>query len=149
MYSVFLSIFALFPGFPLTAQIAQVALSIASIVLVFALGRRLHSPASGLIAAAAYAVWVPNIFNVWSTSQETLYVPLILGAFLLLARALDDPGTLAGLSARGPGLRRGGFDAIDAALLRPSGGGAARVVERLSPAVRRCRLPRSLSALRC
>ena len=93
MYSVFLSIFALFPGFPLTAQIAQVVLSIASILLVFALGRRLHSISSGLIAAGAYALWVPNIFNVWSTSQETLYVPLILGSFLLLARALDDPGS--------------------------------------------------------
>ncbi len=50
-YSVFLSVFALFPGFPLTAQIAQVLLSAVSICLVFALGRLDphlgHGPARG------------------------------------------------------------------------------------------------------
>jgi hypothetical protein len=89
MYPVFLSVFALFPRFPLTAQVAQLLLSVVAIGLVFALGRSVHSVRTGLIAAAAYAVWVPNINNVWSTSQETLYVPLILAAFLLLLRAIE------------------------------------------------------------
>jgi 4-amino-4-deoxy-L-arabinose transferase-like glycosyltransferase len=88
MYSAFLSVFALFPGFPLSAQVAQVVLATLAIVLMFELGRLLHSPATGLVAAAAYAIWIPNIFNVWSTSQETLYLPLILLAFVLLSRAL-------------------------------------------------------------
>ena len=108
MYSVFLSLFVLFPGFPLTAQIAQIFLSAAAIWLVFALGRLAHTPRAGLLAATAYALWVPNIFNVWSTSQETLYIPLILAALLLLGRAVERnarplafgiAGTLFGLAA--------------------------------------------------
>jgi len=89
MYSVFLSAFARWPGFPLSAQVAQTILAAVSIALVFALGRRMHCARSGLVAAAVYALWVPNILNVWSTSQETVYVPLILAGFVLLARAID------------------------------------------------------------
>jgi hypothetical protein len=88
-YSIFLSLFALWPGFPLTAQIGQLVLAVLTIPLLFALGRRLHSTRTGFVAAGMIALWVPNIFGVWSTSQETLYVPLILTAFLLVARALD------------------------------------------------------------
>jgi hypothetical protein len=88
-YSVFLSLFALFPGFPLSAQIAQVLLGILTIGLVFTLGRQLHSTRAGLIAAAGYALWVPSIFNVWSTSQETVYLPVLLFAFVVLGRAID------------------------------------------------------------
>jgi hypothetical protein len=102
MYSIFLSWFALWPGFPLTAQIGQLVLAVLTIPLLFALGRRLHSSRAGLIAAGMIALWVPNIFGVWSTSQETLYVPVILTAFLLVARALDSDRTrdfaLAGLA---------------------------------------------------
>jgi 4-amino-4-deoxy-L-arabinose transferase-like glycosyltransferase len=95
LYSVFLSFFALVPGFPVTALAAQVALAVGANWVVFALGRYLHSTRAGLLAAAGYALWVPNIFNVWSTSQESLYIPLILTAFLLLARAIDrEPGVL-------------------------------------------------------
>jgi 4-amino-4-deoxy-L-arabinose transferase-like glycosyltransferase len=89
MYSVFLSVFAVWPGFPLSAQVAQVVLAVVSIALVFALGRRVHSARAGLVAAGINALWVPNIFGVWSTSQEALYMPLLLTAFLLLARAVD------------------------------------------------------------
>jgi hypothetical protein len=86
-YSIFLSAFALGPGFPRSAQLAQILLAGVTMVLMFALGRLVHTAAAGLLAAAAYALWVPNIFNVWSTSQETVYLPLILFAFLLYARA--------------------------------------------------------------
>ncbi|HSC28662.1 MAG TPA: glycosyltransferase family 39 protein [Vicinamibacterales bacterium] len=98
-YSVFLSLFALWPGFPLSAQVAQICLAVAAIAMVFALGRRVHSTRAGLIAAAIVAVWVPNIFVVWSTSQEMLYLPLILAAFLLLVRTMerDDPVPVFGL----------------------------------------------------
>jgi 4-amino-4-deoxy-L-arabinose transferase-like glycosyltransferase len=101
MYSVFLSMFALWPGFPLSAQVAQVCLAVVSIALVFALGRRIHSTRAGLVAASLYALWVPNIFNVWSTSQETLYVPVILAAFLLLARAVDGDDPWPGFALAG------------------------------------------------
>src|SRR4051812_39857082 len=87
LYSVFLSLFALFPGFPSSAIVAQLVLGVVSNALVFVLGRQLHSVRTGLIAALGYALWVPNIFGVWSTSQESLYIPLVLAAFSLFARA--------------------------------------------------------------
>ncbi len=87
-YSVFLSFFLLFPGFPLTAQLGLMVLGIVSMWLLFELGRLVHSPRAGLIAAAASAVAVHNIIGVWSTSQEGLYIPLILLAFVLIARAI-------------------------------------------------------------
>ena len=101
LYPVFLSVFALFPGFPLTAQLAQIVLGGLSTLLIFALGRRIHSPTAGLIAAGAYAVWAPNILNVWSTSQETLYIPLILLSFVLLLRAIDTDGLPAAFAIAG------------------------------------------------
>ena len=87
-FSVFLSFFLLVPGFPLTAQLAFIGLSLVSIALLFDLGRLVHSPRAGLIAAAAAAVAVHNIIGVWSTSQEGLYLPILLLAFDLLARAM-------------------------------------------------------------
>ena len=93
LYVLFLSLFARFAYFPLSAQIAQVLLATAAIALVFELGRLIHSPRSGLIAAAVYSLWLPNIIAVWSTMQETLYIPLILLAFALLGRALEREAT--------------------------------------------------------
>lgn len=87
-FSVFLSFFLLFPGFPLSAQVAFIGLALLSIALLFDLGRLVHSPRAGLIAAGAAALAVHNIIGVWSTSQEGLYLPLILLAFDLLARAM-------------------------------------------------------------
>jgi hypothetical protein len=101
LYSVFLSLFALFPGFPVTALAAQLLLAVGANWVVFALGRCLHSTRAGLLAAAAFAIWVPNIFNVWSTSQESLYIPLILAAFLLFARAIDRESAALGFGVAG------------------------------------------------
>jgi hypothetical protein len=96
LYSIFLSVVALFPGLPFSAQVAQIVLSTISIALVFTLGRMLHSSATGLWASAAYALSAPSILGVWSTSQEALYIPLLLLAFVLYARALvSDAGPLA------------------------------------------------------
>ncbi len=86
-YPVFLSLFALFPGYPFNAQVGQVFLSTLTIALLFVLGRQLHSERAGLIAAAVYACWVPNIVAVWSTMQESIYVPIVVLAFVLLVRA--------------------------------------------------------------
>jgi hypothetical protein len=96
LYSVFLSVFLLFPGFPRSAQVAQVVLGALATLPVFFLGRRIHSVTAGLVAATAYALWMPGILNVWSTSQETLYIPILLSCFVLLLRAIDrDAGPLA------------------------------------------------------
>ena len=94
-YPVFLSWFALFPGYPRSAQVAQALLSAATVLLLFLLGRRLHSERAGLVAAAVYALWVPNIIAVWSTMQESIYVPLVVMSFVLLTRARDGGGALA------------------------------------------------------
>lgn len=95
-YPVFLSFFAMFPGFPRTAQVAQILLAVGSVALVFLLGRLIHSTTAGLIAAAGYALWVPSVFSVWSTSQETFYLPVMLLGFFLLTRAIvRDAGPLA------------------------------------------------------
>ncbi len=88
LYSIFLSIVALFPGLPVSALLAQTVLSTISIALMFVLGRTLHSSAAGLWASAGYALSAPAILNVWSTSQETLYIPLLLFTFVLYGRAL-------------------------------------------------------------
>lgn len=94
LYSIFLSWVALLPGLPLSALLAQSVLSTIAIGLVFALGRTLHSSTTGLWASGAYAASASSIFNVWSTSQETLYIPLVLLAFALYARALPrDPAS--------------------------------------------------------
>jgi len=94
-YPVFLSLFALFPGYPFTAQFGQVVMATATVFLLFFLGRQIHSERAGLIAAAVYAAWLPNIIAVWSTMQESIYVPVVVLAFVLLLRAVnrDDTAT--------------------------------------------------------
>jgi hypothetical protein len=87
-YSVFLSIFAGYPSFPLNVQIALLLVGTVSIALLFELGRLVHSPRAGLIAAGISAVAVHNIIGVWSTNQESVYVPLVLLAFILTGRAM-------------------------------------------------------------
>ncbi len=99
LYPFFLSLFALFPHYPLTAQIGQALLATLSILLLFDLGRQLHSERAGLIASGIYAVWLPSIIAVWSTMQEALYVPLVLLAFVLLVRALQTGRSMLWLGA--------------------------------------------------
>ena len=104
-YPVFLSWFAMFSGYPRNAQVAQAVLSSLTIVLLFLLGRRVHSERAGLIAAAVYAAWLPNIVAVWSTMQESIFVPLVVLAFVLLLFARDRGGAVAhGLAGLALGL---------------------------------------------
>jgi 4-amino-4-deoxy-L-arabinose transferase-like glycosyltransferase len=86
LYPAFLSLFSVFPDMELAAQAAQAILSVLAAALLFAMGKRLHSEQAGLIAAAIYAMWLPNIITTWFY-QEMLYVPLIALAFVLLFRA--------------------------------------------------------------
>ncbi len=78
LYSVFLSLFAPFPYFPFSARVAQACLGVVTVALVFDLGRALHSVRAGLVAATAYALWVPAIFGVWSTVFTAFPFPGVL-----------------------------------------------------------------------
>lgn len=94
LYPVFLSFFALLPGYPLNAQVGQTILATFAIFFVFLLGREIHSDRTGLVAALAMALWFPNIIAAWSTMQEALYIPLVLLAFVVLLRARSVAGFL-------------------------------------------------------
>ncbi len=98
LYPVFLSLFALLPGFPLNSLIGQAVLAALACVSVFVLGREIHSDRAGLAAAAFYALWFPNVIAVWSTMQEAVFIPLLLFGFAVLLRARAFGGfALAGL----------------------------------------------------
>src|SRR3989304_2058739 len=98
LYPVFLSLFALLPGFPVNVLIGQALLAALGCLCAFLLAREIHSDRAGLVAAAFYALWFPNIIAVWSTMQETLFVPLVLSGFAVLLRARAFGGfALAGL----------------------------------------------------
>jgi hypothetical protein len=104
LYPVFLSFFALLPGFPLNVLVAQAVLAGLGCLCAFLLGREIHSDRAGLVAAALYALWFPNIIAVWSTMQETLFIPLLLSGFVFLLRARSFAscaiaGVLLGLAA--------------------------------------------------
>jgi hypothetical protein len=86
LYPVFLSLFSIFPDMALAAQVAQAVLSVLTAALLFVLGAQIHSERAGLIGAGIYAVWLPSVITTWFY-QETLYVPLIVLAFVLFFRA--------------------------------------------------------------
>ncbi len=98
LYPVFLSLFALLPGFPVNALAGQAILAAIGCLSVFYLGKEIHSDRAGLVAATLCALWFPNIIAVWSTMQETLFIPLLLSGFAVLLRARAFGGfALAGL----------------------------------------------------
>jgi hypothetical protein len=66
-------------------------LNTTSILSMYMIGRSLHTPRTGLLAAAAYAFWLPNIRLTASFWQEHLYVPLLLAALALLGCAIERP----------------------------------------------------------
>ncbi len=86
LYPIFLSLFAIFSNMAVAAQVGQLVLGVASIGLVYELGRLVHSVRVGLLAAAVSAVWFSSVITAWFY-QETLYVPLLLLAFVLYLRA--------------------------------------------------------------
>jgi 4-amino-4-deoxy-L-arabinose transferase-like glycosyltransferase len=86
LYPLFLSLFSVFPKMAAAAQLGQMALGVAAVALVYEMGRLVHSGTAGLLAAAVYALWFPSLITSWFY-QETLYVPLLLLAFVLYLRA--------------------------------------------------------------
>ena len=88
LYPFVLSLFALFPaGFPLSVALTQIAVGTAAVAGLFVIGREIHSPRAGLIAAAIYAVWLPTVNGVHFFLQEQLHVPLVIIGLALFVRA--------------------------------------------------------------
>lgn len=95
---------ALFGPGLLAIQLAQVALSCATVALVWWLGRRVFSPRAALLAAAATALYPLGFFYVVTPLTETLFTFWLI-LFLALYALADSPilelaaGLAAGLAA--------------------------------------------------
>jgi 4-amino-4-deoxy-L-arabinose transferase-like glycosyltransferase len=68
----------------LTAGLLHVAISTATVALVFVIGRRVWNPTVGLIAAALLAVFPNAIFQVASLQVETMFVFLSVAALAVI-----------------------------------------------------------------
>jgi hypothetical protein len=91
----------LLPGDPSAFDVAvglNVVLSVATIVLMFVLGRRLAGPRVGLVAAGIWALWPNVVFHTGVVLTETLFLFLLV---LMLIVALGDRA-----AARSPGVAR-------------------------------------------
>ena len=92
LYQTALSLFTSRPQtfpFPHAPIVAHAVLSSLAIVAVYFAARSLHNARAGLIAAAIYALWVPNILNTPTFWQEQLFLPLFVTALALLGHAID------------------------------------------------------------
>jgi hypothetical protein len=102
LYQVFLSLFALFTSaYPYSAIVGQIALNALSVAALFMIGASVHSRRAGVVAAAVYAFWIPNIWAFEQFLQEQLYVPLLLVAFALLLRATSRAASPAAFACAG------------------------------------------------
>ncbi len=88
LYPIFL---ALFVGSPFgdlwSAACVQAVLAGLSTLALWSLAHDLHSRRAGFLAAIAYGAYFPGIVSANTFMQERLYVPLLLGALAVLARA--------------------------------------------------------------
>jgi 4-amino-4-deoxy-L-arabinose transferase-like glycosyltransferase len=88
LYPFVISLFALVPAwFPLSVAVMQIALGTAAVAGLYVIGREVHSPRAGLIAAGVYAVWLPNVNGVHFFLQEQLHIPLVIIGLALFVRA--------------------------------------------------------------
>jgi hypothetical protein len=88
LYPFVISLFALFPAwFPLSVALMQIAIGTAAVAGLYVIAREVHSPRAGLIAAAIYAVWLPNVTGVHFFLQEQLHIPLVIIGLALFVRA--------------------------------------------------------------
>jgi hypothetical protein len=101
LYPFLLGLVAWFPGYPLSAAIGQIALNSLAIVVIVALGARVHSTRAGLVAGLLYAVLGGGIVGTRFFMQEALYVPLVIVMFYALVRAYDGPRTPRGFFIAG------------------------------------------------
>ena len=88
LYPFVLSLFELFPAwYPLSVVLLQIAIGTASVAALYVIGRDMHSPRAGLIAAAIYATWLQTLSVVPYLLQEQLHVPLVIIGLALLVGA--------------------------------------------------------------
>lgn len=96
LYSLYLAPFAAFPAvYPFNALVGLAILNAAMIPVIAALGARLHSMRTGLVAALLYACWGADIAAFAAIRQEALYIPLVIVASYALVRAWDGAGRFA------------------------------------------------------
>lgn len=102
LYPVFLSAFALLPfRFPLSAAVGQALIGAAVVPAVYWLGRTLHSPRAGLLAAAGAAFFWPSVAGTSAFMQEGLYLPLVAWGLAALAYAVTSARASAAVLAGG------------------------------------------------
>lgn len=85
---------------PLAAGLLQAVLGTASIVLVAVLGRRLHSPAAGAVAAVGLALYPNLVLHTATILSETLAIALLLGLLVALVPPPRDGPWPTGLDRR-------------------------------------------------
>jgi hypothetical protein len=96
LYPLYLAPFAAFPSaYPFNALAGLAILNAAMIPVIAALGARLHSMRTGLVAALLYACWGADIAAFAAIRQEALYIPLVIVASYALVRAWDGGGRFA------------------------------------------------------
>lgn len=71
-----------------TALVLHALLNALTPVALYVTATRLHSARAGLIAAATYAVWVPNILPTGTLWQEQLFIPILAWALACVATAV-------------------------------------------------------------
>ena len=76
----------------LIIKVAMIAASLASILVLYVLGRRIAGRRPGLIAAAFLAVSLPHIYAGTLALTENVFQLLLLALILLIIRLGDDPG---------------------------------------------------------
>lgn len=95
LYQVFLSFFERFSSvvpFPQSALAAHACLNALTPIALYMTGRRLHNERCGLIAAAVYTFWIPNILTTAAFWQEQLFIPALAAAMALTAVAGERGG---------------------------------------------------------
>jgi 4-amino-4-deoxy-L-arabinose transferase-like glycosyltransferase len=102
LYPVFLSLFVLVSdAFRYWAAVGQIALNAFSAATLYVIAASLHTRRAGLVAAFAFAFWIPNIWTYGLFIQEQLYIPLLLAAFALLLRATANAASPAAFACAG------------------------------------------------
>jgi 4-amino-4-deoxy-L-arabinose transferase-like glycosyltransferase len=137
LYPYFLAAcYALVGPVVLVPKLAQVALGVATIFLVYRIGERLDTAATGLLAAVLAAFYGPLLFHETLLVPESLAVPLYAAGLYLCCVFLERPslgrGALVGFVLGVACLTKAGaipfvLGFALACLLRPSGAGGRLV----------------------
>ena len=102
LYTVLLGLCAWFPGrYPENALVAQAVLGGLAAAGLFSLTRRLAGTGIALFSAAAYAAYFPSVVSLVAVRQEQVYIPLLILAFAVLARAIDAGARFGAMSIAG------------------------------------------------